>query len=134
MTKKKKPALKMQHIYRFTAPKHEMEPFGLSEPEMTEKAMARIVLFAKAVKDLLPKLFGFDYEITVGMKLVDVKKGKFYGTYIVLGRKFVSEKPFDEIYKMMIDKFQEVHEELDKNLKIHILSENGISKPLSKIE
>jgi len=134
MPKKKKPALKMQYIYRFNAPKHEMDPFGLSEPAMTEKTMARIVLFAKTVKDLLPILVGFDYEITVGMKVLDAKKRKFYGTYIILGRKFVSESSADDIYKMMIDKFQEVHEELDKNLKKHILVENGISKSLSKIE
>ena len=102
---------------------------------MTEKAMARIVLFTKTVKDLLPKLIGLDYEITVGIKVMEPKKKKFkqYGTYIVLGRKFVTENSSDDIYKMMIDLFQEVHKELDKNLKKHILAENGIPKPLRKI-
>ena len=90
----------MQYIYRFSAPKHEWEPFGLSEPVMSKKAMARIVLFTKTVKDLLPKLFGFDYEITVGIKVLEPKKKGFkqYGTYIILGRKFITENSADDIF------------------------------------
>ena len=102
---------------------------------MSKKAMARIVLFTKTVKELLPKLLGFDYEITVGIKVLEPKKKGFkqYGTYIILGRKFITENSADDIYHKMIVSFQEVHKELDKNLKKHILTENGIPKPLRKI-
>lgn len=128
----------MQHIYRFNAPKYKMDPFGLSEPQMTEKAMARMVIFAKTVKKIEPQLIGFDFEITVGIKVLEIKpkKKEFnkYGTYVVLSRDFISRNTAGDIYKMMIDKFQEVHKELDKDLKKYILAENGIPKPLEKID
>ena len=108
--------LKSQLLYKFNCEEAEEYNFGHTAKGLEKIDQAIMVKFAETVHALHGKLLGVEYNVTVGIKLVDPKKEKWYGAYSRIEKPWLIKNRPEQLFKMMLDQLSKISGKLKDGL------------------
>lgn len=134
MNKKKLKNFRVQYFVRHECEKKPEYSFGVGFPDLQKVSLAKLIKFSETVINVREPLGGEEVHVTIGMKLVNTKSKRFYGTYVKFSQKTLEKYVHEGVLAAkLVTGARDSHAALEKNLYKYKLVDGEFPKPFKTV-